>query len=718
MHIARFTKLILLSLVIAFLGTTFVLPIQKASAISGSDFKAGYIIKDSLFFRNSSMSPTSIKAFLESKAPDCETSNTCLSNRTFSTKSKSASTGLCSAMTAKSGQSAARIIYDVSNACGVDSKVLTVMLQKEQGLVTDENPSRSRFLIAMGYACPDTAPCDTEYYGFFNQVYNAAKQLKRYIRDADSFNFKAGRYNYIQYHPDASCGEKRVYIQNHATAALYNYTPYTPNAATISAGLGVEADPDCGAYGNKNFWWFYYAWFGNPTGLSYDSSRIQGPGSSSADVPIGLTKTVSVQFENTGSKPWYDPSSAPGNTRPVVLEATHMDGSASSFNDAFAKPTHATRRFAIVYDANGNPKTTNTKTVMPGQTVKFTFNIKTPRHIPEGQFRIAYRPIIAASDGQKKINIGAKQIYYANTKRPYVGQNISDSNTVYVNSGESGVVVVKFKNIGYNTWFDTSSASSNNSRPIVLTATHINGKASGFNEEFASSTRASQNFSNVFNADGSQKSSQLDRVEPGEIAEFTFDLKAPEFDQGMYRLVLRLVVPALSTSVPRINATSTQTLNIIIPPPYAALRIAGEGASSTTMTSGETKTVSVRFKNTGTKPWYDITTAASGNQRPLIMMATHVNGSPSSFNPLFTSATRATETFSHVYNTSGVLKTPNPHLALPGETVRYTFQLKAPSNLGEGLYRISYMPVLPMVSKSQPRISIEPVQTYFTTITN
>lgn len=232
-----------------------------AQALSGSSFKAGNIISDSLFFRQSSLSASTIKNFLNSKIPDCATDDTCLNNRKFDTRSKSASSGLCTALSAKKDQSAARIIYDVSRACKVDSKVLIVMLQKEQGLVTHTNPSRSRFLIAMGYACPDTAPCDTQYYGFFNQVYNAARQLRRYVKDAHLFQYRAKRYNYIQYNPSVSCGKKRVYINNSATAALYNYTPYTPNAATLAVGLGVEAP--CGAYGNKNFWWYYNMWFGS-----------------------------------------------------------------------------------------------------------------------------------------------------------------------------------------------------------------------------------------------------------------------------------------------------------------------------------------------------------------------------------------------------------------------------------------------------------------------
>ncbi|HMS23227.1 MAG TPA: hypothetical protein PKB09_00265 [Candidatus Saccharibacteria bacterium] len=256
-----------------------------ASALSGSQFNRGNIISDSLFYRESSMSVSSIQSFLNRKVPVCDTNGSemhstgvtraeygrskgvpppyrCLKSRLLSTQSKKASTGLCKALSAKTGQTAAKIIYSVSKACGIDSKVLLVMLQKEQALITDEWPWPNQYRIAMGYGCPDTAPCDTQYYGFFNQVYNAASQMKRYAKSPSSFNYRSGRTNYIQYNPNASCGGRNVYIENKATAGLYNYTPYTPNAATLAADFGEEAP--CGAYGNKNFWWYYNTWFDSP----------------------------------------------------------------------------------------------------------------------------------------------------------------------------------------------------------------------------------------------------------------------------------------------------------------------------------------------------------------------------------------------------------------------------------------------------------------------
>ena len=61
--------------------------------------------------------------------------------------------------------------------------------------------------------------------------------------------------------PQRGCGSSPVYIQNQATANLYYYTPYQPNAAAIRAGYG-EGD-GCSAYGNRNFYQYFTDWFGS-----------------------------------------------------------------------------------------------------------------------------------------------------------------------------------------------------------------------------------------------------------------------------------------------------------------------------------------------------------------------------------------------------------------------------------------------------------------------
>src|SRR5690606_18403746 len=175
--------------------------------------------------------------------------------------------------------------------------------------------------------------CDPAYKGFFYQVYYGAHRFKVYKANPDSFNYKAGRNNTILWHPNTSCGTSTVYIQNVATALLYIYTPYRPNAAALNNLRGIGNS--CSSYGNRNFWVFFNDWFGSPVSY-YDATRVQGPGSSSATLAIGYTQNVSVQFKNTGTKAWYDYISATGSRRPVVLRATHVNGSASGFNKAFS----------------------------------------------------------------------------------------------------------------------------------------------------------------------------------------------------------------------------------------------------------------------------------------------------------------------------------------------------------------------------------------------
>lgn len=249
----------------------------SAQAASSAEFNPGRIIDDSIFFNSSGMDANTIQAFLNSKVPICDSNHassnpqnqppfTCLKSYRQDIPAKAAEAGLCGAINA-GNKSSAQIIFDVSQSCGVSPKVLLVLLEKEQSLVTDDWPWTIQYRSATGYGCPDTAPCDADYYGFFNQVYNAARQFKRYALNESSFRYRAYRDNYIQYNPQASCGGSNIVIQNQATAGLYNYTPYQPNDATKVATPGTTVA--CGAYGNINFWRLFNNWFGPTTGEGF-----------------------------------------------------------------------------------------------------------------------------------------------------------------------------------------------------------------------------------------------------------------------------------------------------------------------------------------------------------------------------------------------------------------------------------------------------------------
>jgi hypothetical protein len=248
---------------------------QRADAFTGSDFDPGYIISDALFYDGGAMSSGDIQAFLESKVGGCGNSN-CLRNAVVNPPSYgasvSASTGnlICSAV-AGGSMRVSEWIYRVQAACGISAKVILVTLQKEQGLVTDSAPGAGQLLGAMGQACPDTAPCDSAFAGLATQIYTGTKQLKIY--KADRFLRQVGTY-WIGYstksttnaapNPPNECGGTWIAIRDYATAALYNYTPYQPDGPALANLYGTGGG--CSAYGNRNFWRYYFTWFGDPKG--------------------------------------------------------------------------------------------------------------------------------------------------------------------------------------------------------------------------------------------------------------------------------------------------------------------------------------------------------------------------------------------------------------------------------------------------------------------
>ncbi|TFD44232.1 hypothetical protein E3T37_00225 [Cryobacterium sp. TMT2-10] len=250
----------LLASLLGFIGTT------SAQAADARQFDPGNIISDAIFFDGGIMSANDVQVFLNSKVSSCRVGYTCLKDYRQDTPTRAAVSGACAAYIGRSSESAADIIARVGATCGISQKVLIVLLEKEQGLITDDWPGARQYRSATGFGCPDTALCDTAYYGFFNQVYAAALQFKYYAANPTRWNHIAGRVNNIRFNPDVNCGTSQVFIQNQATAGLYNYTPYQPNAAAIGNLYG--SGDACSSYGNRNFWRMFSDWFGSPINAS------------------------------------------------------------------------------------------------------------------------------------------------------------------------------------------------------------------------------------------------------------------------------------------------------------------------------------------------------------------------------------------------------------------------------------------------------------------
>lgn len=378
--------------------------INPASALSGSEFQPGRIIDDAVFYDGTAMTAAEIQNFLNAKAPSCDTWGqqmynatqtraqygasrgysapyTCLKDYKQDTGYKTGQSGLCSAIEAKTGRTAAQIIDDVARACHVNQKALIVMLQKEQGLVTDDWPWSVQYRSAMGYGCPDTAPCDAEYYGFFNQVYNAALQFQRYKADPAYWNHVPFMTNNVLYQANIpSCGSRSVYIENYATAGLYNYTPYTPNQAALDNLYGMG--DGCSAYGNRNFWRYFRDWFGSteagPFLWKVEALNIFDEGKntllSTDELHPGERLWVSLKVTNVGSETWYR-----DGPNPIKL-------------GTIAPENHDSRYCDVTWLSCNRPAKLREESLSTGQSGHFEFYMAAPNNI--GQFREYFKPVL------------------------------------------------------------------------------------------------------------------------------------------------------------------------------------------------------------------------------------------------------------------------------------------------------------------------------------
>lgn len=300
---SRQNLLILLGVFVAvalfsFLVQTVKKPVDAANL---NNFDAGYIISDYQMRNYTSMSEAEIQAFLKSKnsCNDTNLNKGSLSPRgyvdagtkygvkynyrmTFDLGNGNGPTTyyyhvenghfVCMADESFNGESAAHIIWQAARDYKINPQVLIVLLQKEQGLVTDTWPnSGAQYRSATGYGCPDTAPCSSEYYGFKNQVRKAAEMFNTVLNGGWT-NYPLG-WNYIQYSPN-DCGGSWVNVRNLATSALYRYTPYQPNAGALAAGYGTAY---CGAYGNRNFYAYFEDWFGGITSTKITWENMSSP---------------------------------------------------------------------------------------------------------------------------------------------------------------------------------------------------------------------------------------------------------------------------------------------------------------------------------------------------------------------------------------------------------------------------------------------------------
>lgn len=198
-------KFILISLACLFFNTC---------AVKAAEFNANYLLSDNELTDYTAMDMGQIQSFLEKR-----------------------DSPLAKYVDPRTRMSAAQIIYELSWSHRINPKYLLVLLQKEQSLISYVNPSLDQYDWATGYGiCDDCSKTDQalqKYKGFTNQVDWGAGGTRFYFDNPDKFRYQVNETYQID--------DQMVTIANHATRALYIYTPHI--------------------HGNENFWMLWQDWF-------------------------------------------------------------------------------------------------------------------------------------------------------------------------------------------------------------------------------------------------------------------------------------------------------------------------------------------------------------------------------------------------------------------------------------------------------------------------
>lgn len=453
----------------------------RLSSVKAGDFDSNTLIDNATFQAADTMTTSDIQGFLSGKG-----------------------SGL--ANFSEGGRSAAQIIYEAAHGHGeasgdfngnhvvahINPQVLLVTLQKEQGLVTEPNPSGDKLDCAMGYGATDAQGCKLalqqhpSWKGFTNQVEFAAWQLQWNYQRASLSNYNDFKVGQQMTFGDFN-GNHTVTFNNAATAAEYRYTPHVYN-------------------GNYNFWKFMQSFF-----QGYDAN-IAGQ-SSYVTLDPGQPGRFWVRFKNVGTQTWTqstvflgtaNPSDrTPGFTREDVLQG-NISG--------WAAPNR-------IYLAE--------KSVAPGDVGTFIFYMTPPDDAKGGVFKEYFRPV-ASGIGW----FGPEGVYWSVKVRGgnngYTALWASQNDYPTVHRGDSFKLEVRYKNTGKKRWDKTGDGAVYLRTQNDIEIPYIReDRASGNPSGWLTSTRVSL---------------QETSVAPGEYGTFTLWLTVPsDGEQKVHREHFELI---------------------------------------------------------------------------------------------------------------------------------------------------------------------------------
>jgi hypothetical protein len=256
--------------------------------------------------------------------------------------------------------------------------------------------------------------------------------------------------------------------------------------------------------------------------------------------------------------------------------------------------------------------------------------------------------------------------------------------------GHSKSAYFKFKNSGNKPWFDNVSAPQYKTYAVHLATSNPLNHKNPFSASWPANNRAATAFAHVYEADGTTLAANQHIVEPGEIAEFSFNFTAPSnMKPGFYKEYFQPILEGSTLW----NMKGMAWLGVTVQKPTFQATYAGQSGYPTII-QGHSKSAYFKFKNSGNMPWFDGASAPKYKTYAVHLATTNPINRKDSFSSGWPARNRATVVFAHVYEPDGVTLASNQHIVEPSEIAEFDLTFTAPSSMTPGFYKEYFQPML------------------------
>ena len=258
----------------------------------------------------------------------------------------------------------------------------------------------------------------------------------------------------------------------------------------------------------------------------------------------------------------------------------------------------------------------------------------------------------------------------------------------------TAVAYIRYRNIGNETWYDDIglSPAPAGTKPVHLATSNPLNRSSPVGYPWGGDrNRPAGTFAAVYEADGVTPAADQHKAVTGQIVQFNITFGTNNsVPEGVYREFFQPIVEGGST----MNTPGTY-LDVTVQRPTYTSQFAGHCAYPTMVANNSSSPCFIRYKNTGNVPWYDSSSAAANNAKPVVLSTARSINRYSLLGTLWNrDQNRASTRFAAVYEADGTTLAANQAVAQPGQIVQFNFNLWAAQVLRPGVYREFFQPIV------------------------